>query len=200
MWGHWFAASISVGRLEWRLVHWGKKAIQGPFTRLNAMKYPAQMSWYSIHRETPHKFAGVVKKTAWNVFCKYPFLLQIIGSTEQPDKDAIFDAEWCACRRYDPPTTPTGTHQFRCTLFCKTKRALRTFHQQKKFSDFTSNEPITKHSFGEIAWCPSTNRLWGWCTKTRIYDNRGSSSRHYLATSSDYQETCRQCRKTPMHV
>ncbi|KAL8561204.1 hypothetical protein ACOMHN_029275 [Nucella lapillus] len=59
--------------------------------------------------DSTSQFAGIGKKSAWNVFLDNPHLLQRLGMEDFPDEEVLMDAESFVCKLYNPNTQHTST-------------------------------------------------------------------------------------------
>ncbi|KAL8621266.1 hypothetical protein ACOMHN_008091 [Nucella lapillus] len=77
--------------------------------------------------DSTSQFAGIGKKSAWNVFLDNPHLLQRLGMEDFPDEEVLMDAESFVCKLYNPNTQHTSTQPLRCDLFHSVKKTLENF-------------------------------------------------------------------------
>eukprot|EP00745_Piridium_sociabile_P034091 TRINITY_DN5858_c0_g1_i7.p1 TRINITY_DN5858_c0_g1~~TRINITY_DN5858_c0_g1_i7.p1 ORF type:complete len:942 (+),score=252.29 TRINITY_DN5858_c0_g1_i7:556-3381(+) len=74
--------------------------------------------------DSTSQFAGIGKKSAWNVFPNSAHLLENLGSEDFPDEHVLADAESFVCKLYSPNTQRTSTQQLRCDLFHSVKKTI----------------------------------------------------------------------------
>ncbi|KAL8606681.1 hypothetical protein ACOMHN_055356 [Nucella lapillus] len=90
--------------------------------------------------DSTSQFAGIEKKSAWNVFLDNPHLLQILGMEDFPDEEVLMDAESFVCKLYNPNTQHTSTQPLRCNLFRSVKKTLENFPTQTRCFEPTHHE------------------------------------------------------------
>ena len=74
--------------------------------------------------DSTSQFAGIGKKSAWNVFLNNAHLLENLGSEDFPDEHVLADTETFVCRLYSPNTHHTSIQQLRHDLFHSAKKTI----------------------------------------------------------------------------